>query len=298
VTPEKQAPSIVIVGAGAVARALGMALQAGGARPGLWSRRIDAAQEAAKAAGVAWLEDLPSPQSGTEVFLLAVRDTAIAAVADMLQDKGCLGSEQVLLHCSGATSAEDAFADQLDHVAGVGVLHPLRAIGASAITQEDWSRTTFGIQGSPKGIEKAVFLCKCIGGNELHLQAEQMPGYHAAAAIASNYLVTLFTLAAELLQAQELSSSDFAEGLIELGFSSLQNLREQGLQNALTGPILRGDVDTVRRHVKKVERTLPTGAGLYRELGLGTIAISRERGIAAEAELAEIAAILQGMGQP
>ena len=123
-------PSTFLLGAGPVATALAGALRRAGVPVlGLWARRWEAARAAGATSGVAFFADsFPALLRQAEVVIVAVRDQAVGAVAERAVGEGRLSERVVLLHCSGATAAEEVFAAVRDRVGGVATLHPLRAI--------------------------------------------------------------------------------------------------------------------------------------------------------------------------
>ncbi|MEM9493117.1 MAG: NAD(P)-binding domain-containing protein, partial [Myxococcota bacterium] len=123
-------PTVLMIGAGPVATALAGALRRSGiAVVGLWARRPAAARAAAAIAGVLPLSPaLPDDLGRVDVIVVAVRDGAITEVAQRLVATGRIGRGQVMLHCSGAVSANAALGAVAEHLAGVGTLHPLSAI--------------------------------------------------------------------------------------------------------------------------------------------------------------------------
>src|SRR6185503_9996847 len=139
---------------------------------GLWARRPAPARAAAAAAGVAAYSSAPPDLLlESDVVVLAVRDDAVAQIATMLVGTGLITRKHVLLHCSGATAAAEAFADVAGKVGGVGTLHPLRAIadGRSAARGAGMKGTMFGIEGDDRGRAVAQTLAQAMGGIPLTL---------------------------------------------------------------------------------------------------------------------------------
>ena len=112
------------------------------------------------------------------------------------------------------------------------------------------------------------------------LEADDKALYHAAAVIASNYSVTLAATAARLLRRIGASEDDSLRVLLPLMRSTLDNLERQGLPEALTGPIVRGDTGTVRRHLLELDAADGEAGMLYRCLALGTLPLAALRGLA------------------
>lgn len=284
------APSVFVIGAGPVATALAGRLQLAGLRVrGLWGRNPVAVTEAARLAQVTgYSSELPDVVLDAELLVLAVRDDAIADVAGMLLAAGLLRGHHVLLHCSGALSSGDAFASVASDVGGCGLLHPLRAL-ASQQRLPVLAGTTFGIEGDAAGRAAAQLLCTALGGEFLMLESEQMASYHAAASMASNYVVALLDAASHLLQSAGVDAVQVRAALCSLASGAIDNVGERGLPAALTGPIRRGDRQTVARHLHALETRSPDLGRLYRAMGIWTVEMSRRCGDAANNDLAEIA---------
>ncbi|WP_428261629.1 DUF2520 domain-containing protein [Haliangium sp.] len=286
-------PEIFVIGAGPVAVALAGSLRRAGAPVlGLWARRPEAARAAAAAAGIPGYGAAPPDRLlEAEVVLVAVRDDAIAEVAAMLVDTGLVGPRHVLVHCSGANPAADAFGAVAAGVGGVGTMHPLRAIvdGRAAIGRLDG--TIFGVEGDDVGRAVVTALVRHLGGVALSLTSDQMGAYHAAAAMVANYAVTLVDAAVEVLTAAGIDAAAATAALLPLARGSLDNVETRGLPTALSGPIRRGDRATVARHLEVLAGD-PEISALYRVLARRTVGLARACGDAAGADLDAIAAVL------
>lgn len=274
----KRSPNTFVIGAGPVATILAASLRRGQLPVlGLWARRPDAARAAARAAGVAGFSSAPPDLLlESDVVILAVRDSAIADVATMLVGTGLITKRHVLLHCSGAISAGEVLGGVADKVGGVGTLHPLRAIpavGDAAAIAAGLRGAVFGIEGDPTALEVARRLVSAMGGATLPLAREQMAAYHASAAMASNYVVALVDAAAQALSAAGMPLEQAVAALVPLAQGALTNLAERGAKLGLTGPIRRGDVATVQRHVSALA-VRPETAELYRALGRATVSLA------------------------
>lgn len=296
-------PNTFIVGAGPVATAFAGALRERGVPVlGLWARNPTAARNASGIAGVASYSAAPPDLLlETDAVILAVRDDAVAQVAEMLLATGLVTRQHVLLHCSGARSAADAFPEAIRaQLGGVGTLHPLVALADGRTGMVALASAVFGVEGDERGMTTATALARALGGTPLMLSGEHMAAYHAAAAMASNFLVTLVDAASSLLTRSGMSTQQAAAALIPLARGSLDNIERRGAVAALTGPIQRGDVATVERHLATLSDsralTRPTSPDLptlYRALGLRTIALARRAGAASEQALDAIEALLE-----
>ena len=116
-----------------------------------------------------------------------------------------------------------------------------------------------------------------LDGIPLTLQGSKVL-YHASAVIASNYLVTLLNLASGLWSHLGISQDEGLKALLPLVRGTVENLEAVGLPNALTGPIARGDVGTVKRHLAALADVAPEILSVYKELARHAIPIALEKG--------------------
>jgi predicted short-subunit dehydrogenase-like oxidoreductase (DUF2520 family) len=264
---------LLVVGDGAVARAMAAGLERSGLTAQRWWRTAG--------------RELPS----CDVALLAVRDEAISEVAAMLMAR--LSPEEtppILLHCAGALPAREAFGALLPRPLGAGVIHPLRAL-AGAPEDADFEGTVFAIEGDGLGCEAALRLVERLGGSPLVLDAAQLPRYHAAAALVSNHAVGLVDAGVEILSSLGLDRAQATTALAGLLASTTRNLVRVGLPGALTGPIARGDVAVVARHLLAL-RPYADIAALYRATARRVAKVAADKGRATRDALVRIAALL------
>jgi predicted short-subunit dehydrogenase-like oxidoreductase (DUF2520 family) len=268
-------PTTFLIGAGPVATALAGALRLGGVPVlGLWARRSAQARAAGASAGVAAFSSAPPDLLlETQVVILAVRDRVIGEVAAMLVGTGLIGKRHVLLHCAGAASARELLGGVAAEVAGIGTLHPLSAISDGKLAMRALRGTVFGVEGDEAGRAAAGKLVAALGGVVLALDSNQMAAYHAAAALASNYLVATIDAAAAVLASAGVAPEKAAQALVPLAEGSLRNIAAQGTTSGLTGPVRRGDVETVRRHLKTLQDK-PELAEIYRALAKRAVEIA------------------------
>ena len=245
----KRNPTTFLVGAGPVATALAGALRLGGVPVlGLWARKPQAARLAGSVAGVAAFSSAPPDVLlEAEVVILAVRDQNLGEVGQMLLGTGLVGKRHVMLHCAGATSAQDVLGDIAPQVAGIGTMHPLSAIADGKTAMRSLKGTVFGIEGDEVGRTTAAKLVAAIGGIVLALDGSQMASYHAAAALASNYIVAAIDAAAAVLASAGVSADQAAQALVPLAEGALRNVSAHGTTGGLTGPGRRRDHSTPSR---------------------------------------------------
>jgi predicted short-subunit dehydrogenase-like oxidoreductase (DUF2520 family) len=244
---ERDIPALAVIGAGRVGRAIHAAALAEGLESTLAGRA--SAEEACENA---------------EVALLCVPDAAIEEACGTIARCGM----SFVGHTSGATGI-DALAAADDAGAATFGLHPLQTITDA---NPELIGAACAVSGStPEAFELAEALARRLGMRSFVLPEEQRSTYHAAAAIASNYLVALEESAAQLLARTGTEHS--RELLAPLVKRSAANWAEHGA-DALTGPIARGDERTVERHLEAIEAEMPELLDLYRALAERTRALA------------------------
>ncbi len=268
-------PTAFLIGAGPVATAIAGSLRLGGVPVlGLWARRAAQARTAGSTAGVAAFSSAPPDiLLESDVVILTVRDQAIGEVAQMLVGTGLVNKRHVLLHCAGAAAARDALGTVVDQVAGIGTLHPLSAIADGKDSMRMLKGTVFGVEGDEVGRAMATRLVTAIGGVVLPLDGSQMAAYHAAAAMASNYVVAMIDAAAAVLSAAGVAPDKAALALVPLAEGALRNISTHGTTAGLTGPVRRGDPATIQRHLEAL-RGRPELVEIYRALARRAVEIA------------------------
>jgi len=210
-----------------------------------------------------------------EAIWIAVPDRAIASVAARLAELGAPPAGSLVLHTSGFHASTE-LAPLAARGATVGSAHPLQSFADPAAGAEALEATRWFVEGDdPERISSFV---ERLGGRATCLEASAKPLYHAAAAIASNGLVTVIDLALAVAEAAGIERADALDALRPLVEGSVANVARVGLPDALTGPIARGDIETVRGHVDALARIPEIGA-IYAALGRHTVDIAQRRGL-------------------
>jgi predicted short-subunit dehydrogenase-like oxidoreductase (DUF2520 family) len=281
---------IAIVGAGAVAQALGQLLLRRGAKVvALASRTRHTAERAANFIGptvrVVTITELPLL---ARRLLVATSDNAIEPVAQMLAEAGM--SAGVALHTCGAKGPEALGPLRLRGVA-CGVLHPLQTIVTPEQGVRDLVGVTFGVAGDHDAVEWAEEIVKGLDGKPLRIKADELGKYHAAAVMSSNALVAVIDAAVVLMMRAGIEEQAALTALAPIARASLENILRLGPRRALTGPIARGDVSTVTAHMDAIATAPPAIAALYRAVAEQLLMISQQRGLPAPTLRALLAAI-------
>jgi predicted short-subunit dehydrogenase-like oxidoreductase (DUF2520 family) len=287
------AASFCIVGAGKVGTALARLLtEAGYEFVGAASRSIESARRACSFArcGEATTRAAElTPRS--ELVLLTVPDDAIRAVCDALTDEDAFRPGSVVAHCSGAlpsTILEGA----RECGAHVGSLHPMQSFA----TPEGAVRTLPGscccVEGDTEAAAVLEAAARAIGAEVLTIATDRKALYHAAGCVASGYMVALQNAALKLNAAAGIGRQDALKIMLPLLRGTLENIERVGIPACLTGPIARGDVETVRRHVEAIGAGAPELLPLYRVMGREAVEVALAKGTLTDERAERLRALL------
>lgn len=240
-----------LVGAGAAGSAVARALtNAGLTFAGIVSRTSESASELAKELGVANAGDRIDRFDLPALVIIAVPDDAIRDVALELAATNEDWSHSIVCHLSGARPSSALMALQ-DKGADAASFHPMVSLHA------DSPPTVFqGVRVNIEGATRAIDVCKRLAtlmrSEPAEVDADTKLAIHLAASIASNYVVTLMSVATELLDREGIAATDFENLLGPLVRSTVNNISFDAPIDALTGPVSRGDVATVRNHLESL----------------------------------------------
>jgi predicted short-subunit dehydrogenase-like oxidoreductase (DUF2520 family) len=259
-SPKSQ--TFAIVGAGRVGISLGRVMQQAGYRIIACSvRSKESQQRAAQWLNVPVHLNAADAARQADCVIVSVPDAAIPSVCEGLVSDGALKEGSYLLHTAGALGT-----GPLEPAQQVGAktaaFHPLQSIPDVESGIERVSGSWIGLTCAEEVIPWAEELAADIGCRVLVVPEDLRTLYHASAVIASNYLVTL----AGLVHA----AYGEVEPFLPLMRGTLANVEALGPATALTGPIVRGEAETVESHIEELQNLAPTVAPYYRILGVAT----------------------------
>ena len=211
------------------------------------------------------------------VVLLAVPDDALAATASGLRREGQLAEGAVLIHFSGLHPAAILNTGDGPQVRALS-LHPLQTFADAVAGVRNLPGSPFSVEGDEDFLAFGEQLVRDMGGSPFRLRGEQKPLYHAAACVASNYLVTLASLSGRILAHCGFPEEEAVKLLIPLLHGTVHNLTALDPPRALTGPIARGDVGTVARHLDALTELPDNVQKIYRLLGRETVELALKKG--------------------
>ncbi|MDO8473325.1 MAG: DUF2520 domain-containing protein [Dehalococcoidia bacterium] len=264
-----------IIGAGTVGTALAARLSARGYNVSSVASRTEASARklASRVSTARIFSSIQEAADAADVVFVTTPDGVIqGVVSSIMWRRG-----QSVLHCSGADSLDVLDAARKSG-AQVGAFHPLQTFASIDAAIANLPGSTFALEAEEPLLGYLKVMAESLDGHWVVLKAGDKVLYHAAAVMTSNYLVTLTKLATDLWSTFGVSQADAVRALAPLLKGTLNNIENVGLPNCLTGPIARGDVGTIAKHLGALEQKMPSISSTYRELALQTIPISLAKG--------------------
>ncbi len=284
--------TIGFIGAGTTGTALATRLaQQGYQITAVSSRSLTSAEKLA-----ARIHDCKTYKTAQEVadtarfVFITTPDDAISKVAAEVQ----WHNEQNVVHCSGAHSI-DIIEPARQFGAHTGCFHPLQTFASVEQAIENLPGSTFAIEAEEPLLSILKEMATSMKGDWVILKAGDKVLYHAAAVFACNYLVTLVKLATDMWHDFGVSQAQAIKALMPLLRGTLSNIEKVGLPNCLTGPIARGDLGTIRKHLEALQKDSPSLLSSYKELGLQTIPIALSKGKIDSKRAGEIQTLLKSI---
>ena len=257
--------SITLIGAGNLAQALGPALKAAGYRIEVVAGRNRAesqrrARLLARRLGAKWCS-VEQVKPTSDVVWLLHTDDALATTAQTLARAGDWRGK-VALHSSGALSS-DVLQPLKKAGAHTASLHPMMTFVAG--TSLEMSKVPFAVEGDREAIAAAKQIVRRLHAEIFPIRKSAKVLYHALGSFSSPMIVATLVTAERVGRAAGLSLPQTRKVMAAILQQTLKNYMERGPAAAFSGPIKRGDLETVRRHLRALKR-VPEAGEIYRAL--------------------------------
>jgi len=249
------APSVTIVGPGRMGLALGAALVQMDAVESLtvFGRRPEPPAHPLFTQGLArYVFGVEPLEAGTSALLLAVPDAVVPETAFAMSAQGRAPEGCAAFHLSGVLST-DVLAPLHRRGYAVGSFHPLQAVAQPVSAADRIPGSYVAVMGSPEATVVARTLIAGLGCRMITVPAGRRPLFHAATVMASNYLLPLLDLSAQLMERAGVSNEDALPALLPLVRGTLASIEERGIAQSVRGPLARGDVETVALHLRALD---------------------------------------------
>jgi len=230
------------------------------------------------------------------VVVVAVPDDAVRHVAAQIAESHQPVQCGVVAHTSGSLSSQE-LSPVRKRGARVLSIHPIQSVPDPEVGLSVLPGSRFAVEGDEEALAVGRTIIEDVGGRPWTIPTDMKTLYHAGAVFASNYIVALLACSLDMCAAAGIDRDDALEGLLPLAKGTLRNVEAVGVPQSLTGPIERGEVDVIERHLQSVEREVPALLQVYVELARRTVGLAREKGRADPARLDEISALLDARAQ-
>lgn len=285
-------PKVSIIGAGNVGAALSIALHdkgykivsiidVNGGKALSVSKKVNCDKVGILVTDVAALSD---------IIFITVNDSHIAEVAtDLSKIKKLYFKKMLIIHCSGVHTA-DLLEPLRKKGALTGAMHPIQTFPSSqnpAKLKSKFRGIHFGIDGSEEAIKRIDQIIRMLEAKSIVIPKDLKPLYHVASVFASNYEMIFLNAVSELTSQLRLPIS-WMEVFGPLITASMENMIKDGVGKALTGPIVRADMDTLDLHLKILDKHSPHLLPLYTVGGIEAARIGKMNGRLTDEDFNEI----------
>lgn len=226
-------------------------------------------------------------------IFITTTDDFIESVCNEISEGGGVGPGKRVVHMSGAGGL-DLLESARRSGAQVASIHPLQSFADVKGVIESIPGSTFGITAEGEIKDWAIRVVRDLGGMPFFVSEEDKPLYHAAACMASNYLVTLMNMVEGIYRHLGMDAGEAVKAFWPLVRGTMKNMEDRGIEKSLTGPIARGDSGTIRRHLKILKSKMPELLDVYCEMGLFAVEIGLKNNTLSEDRADEIKSLLKG----
>lgn len=264
---------IGIIGAGKVGTTLGKYLSDAGIKvTGFYSRSKESADEAATFTRSKAYDKLSELVENSDTLFITTPDGAIEQVWEELM---LLNIHQYCIcHFSGSLSSRVFSGIEKTGAFGLSI-HPMYAFSNKFTSYEQFHTAYLTLEGAEPAFSTMKELFQRLGHKVLSLKAEDKMKYHAAAAMASNFMLGLMQASMDILGECGFTQEDARELMAPLVRGNITSMLEKGCVEALTGPMERGDVSTVKKHLEALQGSQEEG--IYRSLSGKMIALAQQK---------------------
>lgn len=239
---------IGFIGAGRVGCTLGKYFREQGIPvSGYYSRTVESAQFASEFTKTSCFQTLEEIVNSSDTLFITASDSAVEQIWEILKELPVQG--KIICHCSGVLSS--SVFSGIDQIKAFGYsIHPIYAINSKTTSYKEIGKAHFTIEGSPQRLSEVKALLEQCSNPVTVISPWDKSKYHAACVISSNLVIALANIGGRLLKECGFSDEEAKKALMPLFYDNCKAVAEKGTVEALTGPVSRGDVQTLQKHLK------------------------------------------------
>jgi predicted short-subunit dehydrogenase-like oxidoreductase (DUF2520 family) len=285
--------NIAIIGAGRLGASLGYSLSKKGFTIKTFScRSIASAKDSQQTIGqgTASTNNVQTADQG-EIVFLTVPDDEIEHVVQELASSSLNWEEKIVFHCSGLLTSR-----ALDPLQSKGAqtasVHPCFSFPKKQSRHDLFQGIYFALEGDDFAVAYAKDIVCTIGGLHFMIRTEDKACYHTACSMASNMSVALLYTAISLLGKCGIGEDQAKKVLWPLLEGTLHNVNKIDIFDALTGPVTRGDLTTIRKHLRELEKS-PSAHRIYIDLAKQALEMAKRGNKIPEEKISAMEALLE-----
>lgn len=264
--------SIGFIGAGKVGVSLGKYFSINALNvKGYYSRNVNSAREAAEFTESNFYVEIGKLVESCNAIFITTSDDIIEKIWNQIRKYDLKG--KIICHSSGSLSSSIFSCINTSGAFGYSI-HPMCAFSDKFTTYKILKKIYFSIEGDFKYLETLVSIFDHIGNKVIVLDKNKKTLYHLANVTVSNLVLSLLDIGCQYLKNCGIDKKDCIGALMPLIENSIQNIKNKGFTDALTGPVERGDVGTLRRHLNVIPRE---DLELYRRLSMNLAQLSEKK---------------------
>ena len=271
----KKKISVGFIGSGRIAKALALALAPKGySVPIVASRSSDSAKHlAGLIQGCKPTDRFQDVADICDIVFITTPDDHIAEVESQINWR--IGV--IVAHCSGAETSH-ILSHAKTNGANVASFHPMQTFSGYPDEHEKLSNVAFALDGDKQATDTLAELAYALGGWPVFINPELRSLYHISGFLACGAISTLLSKSIDLWKLMGYSTQDGLRVLLPILHNTVGNIEHYGPAKSLTGPVSRGDITTVSKHIEALSNNAPALLGLYRQLSINAASLSKQLG--------------------
>lgn len=264
--------NVGFIGAGKVGFSLGKYFVENGISvSGYFSRSKDSAKEASVFTGTGHFENIDDLVAKSDIIFITTPDDEIYKLWTSIRELNI--REKIICHTSGSLSS-NIFSSIEKSDAYAYSIHPIFPIANKYESYKALKNACFTIEGHSRYMDDLILLFKSFGNTIIHINREDKALYHLASVAVSNLFCALLNRATAYLDDYGFSEKEAIEALYQLILSNINNIKEQGFLKALTGPVERNDLNTIKKHIAAMPQN---HRSVYKDLSLELLQVAEEK---------------------
>ena len=263
---------IGIIGAGRVGCSIGKYLKIKGQElAGYYDVDSGAAKEAAEFTQTDVFGAIQELLDSSDIIFITTPDTYIISVWEQIKTLSL--KNQIICHCSGALSS-DSFSKDENMTVSCCSIHPMLPFSNRFSSYEQLNNAFFTVEGDKKASDVLCELFRSFGNEVCIIDKSKKAKYHAAASILSNQVIAVLDMGYSLLTECGFTREEALRATSQLVTKNIENVIANDCSAALTGPIERGDAQTIKKHLDCLSRD---DAKLYKMLAERLVRIAKNK---------------------